>query len=265
MLVTLSHIDLDHKIDLTPEQIQGLGLFHRMLYARYELQQYVERTGYNSYAKYGYYTLDDILPAINALAIRYNMFHKTEFQKDPETGQQTATLRIINLDDPDDVLEFKMEIIMSEGRKDVRLMQDAGAIQTYARRYLYITAYELGTTEDLDSKKPQNWQQNRDYSRGQNRHTKQPTRQSSKPAAKRERSLNDKVVKSEIAALMNLALKESGTKDPEPAKECLKSMLETMGLSKLNQLTVAQLTDAMSFIKRWQWPPKAADMPVVTS
>jgi hypothetical protein len=68
-------------------------------------------------------------------------------------GKETADLRIINTDKPEEVIviESPMSTAALKGCHEV---QNLGAVQTYLRRYLWVAALEIVEHDALDSSKP---------------------------------------------------------------------------------------------------------------
>ena len=112
--------------------------------ARVELQKMnLKKSGNNKFAGYKYFELADILPAINELQVKYNLFSFVEFTED------LATLTIVSTEDGSTV---KFTSPMSKATlKGCHEVQNLGAVQTYIRRYLYTNAYEIVEADALDS------------------------------------------------------------------------------------------------------------------
>jgi hypothetical protein len=92
------------------------------------------------------------LPKIAELSNQYRFICKVSFSAD------TAVLKIIDLDDPNQFLEFTSPMASANvrGAQDI---QNMGAVQTYMRRYLYMMAFEIVDNDTFDGamgKQPQN-------------------------------------------------------------------------------------------------------------
>ena len=112
--------------------------------ARVELQKMnLKKSGNNTYAGYKYFELADILPAINELLVKHQLFTFVNFT--PEL----ATLTVVSTEDGSQVVfSSPMSTANLKGCHDV---QNLGAVQTYIRRYLYTNAFEIVESDGLDA------------------------------------------------------------------------------------------------------------------
>lgn len=114
-----------------------LNLFQKLQKARVELQDMnLKKSGQNKFAGFSYYELSDFLPAINIICNNVGLFTAISFEMD------YAILRIYDCEDMDKFIEFKspMKEIQQKGCNDI---QSLGSVETYSRRYLYLTAFEI--------------------------------------------------------------------------------------------------------------------------
>lgn len=101
------------------------------------------KSGENTFAGFKYFELADILPSINKLAVKHKVFNKIDFLEDQ------AILTIINNENPTETFEFHSKL--SEASiKGCNSVQNLGGTQTYLRRYLYFTAYEITDADTFD-------------------------------------------------------------------------------------------------------------------
>lgn len=117
--------------------IRSANVYQKLIEARRRFGALnVKKSGKNTYAEFKYFTLDDIVPVKNSLFGTLGLVDVISF------GTDVATLTLINVDDPDDTIEF-----MSPLREDESLIknpiQKLGAIETYIRRYLYLLALDI--------------------------------------------------------------------------------------------------------------------------
>ena len=104
----------------------------------------LKKSGKNSFAGYDYFELQDFLPQINKLFLDHQLIGLISFTV------ELATLKIINTEKPDEVLEFTSP--MAEANlKGCHPIQNLGAVQSYQRRYLYVTALEIVEHDKLDA------------------------------------------------------------------------------------------------------------------
>jgi hypothetical protein len=107
----------------------------------------LKKSGHNKFANYKYFELGDfIIPALE-------IFKEFGLTGIISFGKETADLRIINTDKPEEVIviESPMSTAALKGCHEV---QNLGAVQTYLRRYLWVAALEIVEHDALDSSKP---------------------------------------------------------------------------------------------------------------
>lgn len=122
-----------------------MNIYEKLALARVELQSKgLRKSGKNTFAKYDYFALADMLPAINELMAKYKMLGVCSFHED------YATLSIFDAEKPDDVIVFKSPMSTAE-LKGCHPVQNLGAVETYTRRYLWTAAFEIVECDALDS------------------------------------------------------------------------------------------------------------------
>lgn len=122
-----------------------LNLFQKLQKARVELQEMnLKKSGHNKFAGFSYYELSDFLPAINIICNNVGLFTAISFETD------YAILRIYDCEDMEKFVEFKspMKEIQQKGCNDI---QSLGSVETYSRRYLYLTAFEIVENDFSDA------------------------------------------------------------------------------------------------------------------
>jgi hypothetical protein len=104
----------------------------------------LRKTGHNKFAGYKYFELGDFLiPALHVLKM-YGIVSVISF------GKEIATMRLINIDKPDDFIEITSPM-SSAALKGAHEIQNLGAVQTYTRRYLWVAALEIVEHDAIDS------------------------------------------------------------------------------------------------------------------
>ena len=103
----------------------------------------LKKTGENTYSKYKYYDLGDILPSITELSNKHKICSVINY------GDNAATLTIYNSEKPEEKVEFSSTVASAE-MKGTQAIQRLGAEQTYLRRYLYMTAFEIVENDVID-------------------------------------------------------------------------------------------------------------------
>jgi len=118
---------------------------HRKLNeARIALQgEKLNKSGHNKFAGYTYFELSDFLPTINKIFNNIGLCGVISF------GEELATLTITDVDDNSSVL---ITSPMKEANlKGCHAIQNLGAVETYTRRYLWVTALEIVEHDVLDA------------------------------------------------------------------------------------------------------------------
>jgi hypothetical protein len=124
-----------------------MNVYQKLNKARLELQgTELTKSGHNKFAGYKYFELGDFLPTINSIFDKVGLCGVISF------GSELATLTIVSVDDGS-----KIEITspMADAQlKGCHPIQNLGAVETYTRRYLWVTAMEIVEHDALDSSQP---------------------------------------------------------------------------------------------------------------
>ena len=128
------------------EQQQWL-VYEKLQKARIRLQHTeLKKSGHNKFAGYKYFELGDFLPAIQSIFFELKLCPVVSF------GTELATLRIIDTENGGCVTFTSP---MAEAQlKGCHPIQNLGAVETYSRRYLYVTAMEIVEHDSIDSSEP---------------------------------------------------------------------------------------------------------------
>jgi hypothetical protein len=111
--------------------------------ARVMLQEKnIRKTGRQD--KFKYFELADFLPYLNPILAELKLV--TVFRMDKDS----ATLTVINSENPEEQLDFPAPTA-PVGLQKRSPMQEEGALETYARRYAYIRAFEIQESDVLDA------------------------------------------------------------------------------------------------------------------
>ena len=124
-----------------------MGVHKKLMEARILLQQApLKKSGHNKFAGYSYFELGDFLPTINQIFSKIGLCGVVSFDK------ELATLTIT---DTEDSTEIKLTSPMAEANlKGCHPIQNLGAVETYTRRYLWVSAMEIVEHDALDSSPP---------------------------------------------------------------------------------------------------------------
>lgn len=133
---------------------EKLNIYAKLAKARVLLQgTKLKKSGFNGYAKYEYYQLDDFLPAINKINDELGLLSYTDF-----SNADHMNLYIVDAEAPEGQISFikfssrNVESVI----KGAQPIQNLGGEQTYQRRYLYLQAYEITENDSIDAQNPKN-------------------------------------------------------------------------------------------------------------
>lgn len=120
-----------------------MTIHKKLMDARIALHEMpLSKSGWNDFSKYAYFELGDFLPQTLKLFHAANMCGVVTFEA------ETARLTLTDLDDGTEVV---ITSPMAEAAlKGAHAIQNLGAVQTYMRRYLWVTAMEVIENDFLD-------------------------------------------------------------------------------------------------------------------
>jgi hypothetical protein len=106
----------------------------------------LKKSGHNKFAGYSYFELGDFIPTINSIFNDIGLCGVVSY--DSEIASLTIT-------DTDDGTNIIITSPMAEANlKGCHPIQNLGAVETYTRRYLWVTAMEIVEHDALDSSAP---------------------------------------------------------------------------------------------------------------
>ena len=119
----------------------------KLMQARMMLQNApLKKSGHNKFAGYSYFELGDFIPTINQIFNEVGLCGVVSY--DTEIASLTIT-------DTDDNTSIVITSPMAEANlKGCHPIQNLGAVETYTRRYLWVTAMEIVEHDALDSSAP---------------------------------------------------------------------------------------------------------------
>ena len=125
-----------------------MSVYKKLMDARIRLQgTKLKKSGKNKFAGYEYFELGDFLPAVQQIFADVGLCGIVSYSND------YAELRIIDVDAPDNAIALTSP--MAEANlKGTHPIQNLGAVETYQRRYLWMTAMEIVEHDALDSSPP---------------------------------------------------------------------------------------------------------------
>jgi hypothetical protein len=124
-----------------------MSVYKKLMDARVQLQSApLKKSGHNKFAGYQYFELGDFLPTINQIFYKIGLCGVVSFDK------ELATLTIT---DTEDGSQLTLTSPMADANlKGCHPIQNLGAVETYTRRYLWVTAMEIVEHDALDSSAP---------------------------------------------------------------------------------------------------------------
>lgn len=127
-----------------------MSIYRKLMEARLKLQSMkLKKTGINKFAGYEYFELHDFLPQV------LEIFNNIGLCGIVSYSETVASLSIIDSESPEQKIVITSP--MAEASlKGCHQIQNLGAVETYLRRYLWITAMEILEHDALDGLKPEN-------------------------------------------------------------------------------------------------------------
>lgn len=121
-----------------------MSVHKKLMEARIRLQNTkLTKSGHNKFAGYKYFELGDFLPSIQTIFADLGLCGVVSY------GTDVATLCIHDIEtEKEMVITSPMASAALKGSHDI---QNLGAVQTYIRRYLWVTAMEIVEHDALDA------------------------------------------------------------------------------------------------------------------
>jgi hypothetical protein len=107
----------------------------------------IKKRGENEYSHYNYFELGDILPVLTPALQEERLYMKTQFS----ATEQIAKLIIVDIDNTDKTIDFEIKFAECN-LKGAHEIQNLGAAQTYTRRYLIMTAFDIAEADIVDAR-----------------------------------------------------------------------------------------------------------------
>jgi hypothetical protein len=121
-----------------------MKVYSKLMEARINLQgTKLNKSGQNKFAGYQYFELGDFLPAVQAIFERVGLCGVVSF---------TADIATLTITDTEDFSQIVLTSPMgSAALKGCHEVQNIGAVETYQRRYLWVSAMEIVEHDVLDA------------------------------------------------------------------------------------------------------------------
>jgi len=121
-----------------------MKIYKKLIDARNKLQsKELKKSGHNKFAGYQYFELGDFLPEIQKIFGEVGLVDVISFTAD------LATMTIYDIDDGSNITFTSP--MGSAALKGCHEVQNIGAVETYQRRYLYVTALAIVEHDAIDS------------------------------------------------------------------------------------------------------------------
>jgi hypothetical protein len=119
-----------------------MNIYQKLMAARIELQKHkLEKSGKNTFSKYSYFELEDFLPAVQKIFHDIGLCGIVSFKHD---------LAVLTITDGGDH-SIQITSPMADAQlKAATPIQNLGAVHTYLRRYLWVTALEICEHDIVD-------------------------------------------------------------------------------------------------------------------
>jgi hypothetical protein len=121
-----------------------MSVHKKLMQARVALQNIkLNKSGHNKFAGYAYFELGDFLPTVQ------HIFNEIGLCGYISYSPELATLTIVDVEDNSQIV---ITSPMAEANlKGTHPIQNLGAVETYQRRYLWMTAMEIVEHDALDA------------------------------------------------------------------------------------------------------------------
>lgn len=178
------------------------------------LKANLKKTGENKYAGFKYYELADFLPTIVTLCNEKKLFTKPVFEN------EVARLIIINCENPEEREEYTSPMKELE-LKGCNQIQALGGVETYQRRYLYMSAFDIVENDMFDG------------TSGKEDKSKKPTQSAT------EQVTEKKATEAQLEII----------KRNYKTEEVMKKLLESNGIEKLEDLSMVKASEIITKLK----------------
>lgn len=129
----------------------ALNVMQKVLLVTNELK--VKKNGKNTFSKFEYFKLEDILDELNPLLLKHGLFMTYSLTKknyDNESQIYVSSLVLKNAENPEDKVEYTADIDKAD-MKGATNIQMSGATLTYGKRWAVMNAFNLAENDDPDN------------------------------------------------------------------------------------------------------------------
>lgn len=126
-------------------EVKVMNVYGKLLTARKMfLDRQITKSGKNLTIEYKYYELSDIVPPVTEIFETLGLVALVSF------GENVATMKIVNIDNPDDSIMFASPMRYPTENKAINPVQALGGAHTYLRRYLYMVALDICEPDSIE-------------------------------------------------------------------------------------------------------------------
>jgi hypothetical protein len=122
-----------------------MNIYEKIQLVKEELMKSeLKKSGENKFAGFKYFELADFIPKIIELCNKHKLYTGISFTQD------LAELTIVNIDKSEEILKYTspMEELELKGCNKVQAL---GGTETYQRRYLYMSAFDIVESDMFDA------------------------------------------------------------------------------------------------------------------
>ena len=129
----------------TTKTTETMNVYQKLLKARTMfLGSNTQKSGKNMHLAFKYFELDDIVPIATKIFEEVGLISIVSF------AENSATMNILNTDNPDESISFTAPLIQLGENKGTNAVQAFGSTVTYYRRYLYMIALDICEPDEID-------------------------------------------------------------------------------------------------------------------
>lgn len=132
-----------NELNKSVDKIMNIHYKIATLRTRQELKN-IKKTGYNKFADFPYFQLEDFLPTCNMLELELGL------TSDFNLKGEEATLVITNINNPTETKLYETTVAEAN-MKGVLEIQKLGSVHTYLKRYLYLNYLNLTEGDTVDA------------------------------------------------------------------------------------------------------------------
>jgi len=121
-----------------------MNIYEKLLTAKIKLVEMgLQKSGHNKYSNIQYYELSDIMIPILKVCQELKLSTSVSFDN------EKASLTIVDCEKPENSIVIQSPM-REANLKGCHAIQNLGAVETYQRRYLYLTAFDIVENDILD-------------------------------------------------------------------------------------------------------------------